>query len=89
MFGAPYAQFREQIYKYFLDYVQKVLLLMYKLTNLVDIVHQRMVYVCFICVLYCLKINVDRKMLTCYLVTCFVFDVCVLKFRSVGSKVKG
>ena len=37
------------LYKYFLDSVQKVLLLMHKLTNLVDIVYQRMVNVCFIC----------------------------------------
>ena len=39
------------LYKYFLDSVQKVLLLMHKLTNLVDIVYERMVNVCFICVL--------------------------------------
>ena len=37
------------LYKYFLDSVQKVLLLMHKLTNLVDIVYQRMVNVCFVC----------------------------------------
>ena len=93
------------LYKYFLDSVQKVLLLMHKLTNLVDIVYQRMVNVCFICgnelekrgsAIPSFHINafilkatlkaewtekdtnslaIYRKMLTCYLITCFVFDV--------------